>query len=131
MRDAPAPDDAAQADDVARAQAARHVRRKKIDVDDDLLSRRDQLKLRSDYLRNQLSFKAGRVQPVFRAADRVADGGQWVKAHPGLVAVAVAGLLGAVIARPRAFMRLGSRAFAAWQMVQRTQPLVRAFMRRG
>ncbi|WP_448253659.1 YqjK family protein [Ottowia oryzae] len=131
MNEAPAPGAAGLADDAARVQVARHLRRKKIDVDDSLLSRRDQLKLRSDYLRNQLSFKAGRVQPVFRAADRVADGAQWVKAHPGLVAVAVAGLLGAVIARPRAFMRLGSRAFAAWQMVQRTQPLVRAFMRRG
>ena len=71
------------------------------------------------------------MQPVFRAADHVFNGAEWVKAHPGLVVVGVAGLLGAAIARPRAFMRLGSRAFATWQMVQRTQPLVRAFMRRG
>ncbi|MFD1711984.1 hypothetical protein FVQ98_05500 [Ottowia sp. GY511] len=103
---------------------------KRIDVDDDLLARRDALKMRSEYLRHQLSFKATGIQPAFRATDRVAEGLGWVKAHPGLVAAAGAALLGAVVARPRAFMRLGTRAFAAWQMVQRVQPMVRAFTRR-
>lgn len=111
----------------AKRRAARHG----FDVDDNLLVRRDRLKMRSDFLRNQLTFQAGGAKPALRAADRLADGLDWVKAHPGLVAVGVAALLGAVVARPRAFMRVGSRAFAAWQIVQRTQPMVRAFMRRG
>ena len=118
-------------DESAREDAPHGVAgRKRIDADDDLLARREQLKMRSDYLRHQLSLKSVRTQPVFRAADRMGEGLNWVKAHPGLVAVAGAALLGAVIARPRAFMRLGTRAFAAWQVVQRAQPMVRAFTRR-
>ncbi len=120
------------ADSPSEASAkARRARHRGIDADDDLLTRRDDLKMRSEYLRHQLTLKANGTKPAFRAADRVGDGLSWVKAHPGLVAVAGAALLGAVVARPRAFMRLGSRAFAVWQVVQRTQPMVRAFMRRG
>ena len=115
----------------AATQQAARAARKRIDVDDDLVERRDALKMRSEYLRHQLSFKATSIQPAFRATDRLAEGLDWVKAHPGLVAAAGAGLLGAVVARPRAFMRLGTRAFAAWQMIQRVQPMVRAFTRRG
>jgi hypothetical protein len=111
--------------------STRPTARQRIDVDDDLLARRDQLKMRSEYLRHQLTFQAGGAKPALRAVDRVGEGIDWVKAHPGLVAVAGAVLLGAVAARPRAFIRLGSRAFAAWQIVQRAQPVVRAFMRRG
>lgn len=115
----------------SRSQAAAPAGdRSRSSVNDDLLARRDQLKMRSDSLRHQLSLKSRRAQPVFRAADRMGDGLDWVKAHPGLVAVAGAALLGAAIARPRAFMRLGTRAFAVWQMVQRAQPVVRAFTRR-
>ena len=108
-----------------------HPSRRKDRVDDDLLDRRDQLKMRSEYLRHQLSFQSVGAQPAFRAVDRVDQGLDWVKAHPGLVGVTGAVLLGAVAARPRAFMRLGTRALAAWQLVQRAQPLVRAFMRRA
>ena len=104
--------------------------RRKIAVDDDLLARREQLKMRSEYLRHQLSFKSARAKPVFRAVDTLGEGLDWVKAHPGVVAVAGAALLGAAAARPRAFMRLGARALAAWQLVQRVQPVARAFMRR-
>lgn len=95
----------------------------------DLIERREQLRMRSDVLRHRLAFRATRLQPAFRATDRAADGLNWVRRHPGLVLVAGAAMLGAVVARPRAFMRLGTRAFAAWQIVQRTQPMVRAFMR--
>lgn len=123
----------AAAADQATAAADQAVRaaRKRIDVDDDLLARRDALKMRSDYLRQQLSVKVKNIQPAFRATDHIADGLGWVKAHPGAVAVVGAALLGAAVARPRAFMRLGTRALAAWQMVQRVQPMVRAFTRRS
>lgn len=107
------------------------VGRKKIDVDDDLLARRERLKMRSEYLRHQLSFKAASVKPVFRAADTLGDGLDWVKAHPVVVPVAAAVLLGAMVARPRAFVRLGARVLGAWQVVQRVQPVARALMRRG
>ena len=110
---------------------SRRPHRNRIDNDDDLLARRDELKMRSESLRNRLTFQSSGAKPAFRAADRVADGVGWVKAHPGLVAVAAAALLGAVVARPRTFVRLGSRAIATWQVVQRAQPMVRAFMRRG
>ena len=117
--------------DTATGERAPAAARKRIDVDDDLLARRDQLKMRSEALRHQLSFQANRTKPVFRAADRMASGMDWVKAHPGLVAVVAAALLGAIAARPRAFVRVGSRALATWQIAQRAQPVVRAFMRRG
>ena len=104
---------------------------KPVDVGGDLLARRDQLKMRSEYLRQQLSLKSSRAQPALRAADRVGDGLGWVKAHPAAMVVASAALLGAIAARPRTFVRLGARALSVWQVAQRVQPLVRAFMRQG
>lgn len=95
----------------------------------DLIERREALKMRSEELRHRLAFRSASIKPALQATDRVADGVDWVKRHPGLVAVVGAAVLGAVLARPRAFMRLGGRAFAAWQLVQRAQPVVRAFMR--
>ena len=100
-------------------------------VDNDgLLARRDHLKMRSELLRQRLALRAEGARPVFNAADRVADGVRWVKHNPALLALAAAALVGAVAARPRAFVRLGTRAFAAWQMFQRVQPVVRTLLRR-
>ncbi len=94
-----------------------------------LQARREELLMRSDALRNRMSWRSRSLKPAFQASDRVAEGVRWVRGHPALVAVAGAALLGALAARPGAFMRLGTRAFAAWQLFQRVQPMVRTLRR--
>lgn len=94
-----------------------------------LQARREELLMRSDLLRNRMSVRARSFQPAFHASDRVAEGVRWMRRNPALVALAGAAVLGALAARPGAFVRLGTRAFAAWQMFQRVQPMVRTLRR--
>lgn len=97
----------------------------------DLAARREQLRMRSEMLRQSLALRSrDRLRPALRLSDRVADGTQWLRQHREWVGVAGAALLGAMAVRPRALLRLGTHAFAAWQVFQRAQPMLRMFMRR-
>lgn len=95
----------------------------------DLQARREELLLRSDRLRNRMSLRMGGARGAFNAADHVAEAVQWVRQNPTIVALAGAAVLGAVAARPGAFVRLGTRAYAAWRVFQRVQPMLRGLQR--
>lgn len=112
---------------VAKPEQATHAA---ITNNDDLVVRRERLKMRSEVLRQRLSLRSDGLKPAFRASDRVAEGVDWVKHNPAVLGVAAAALIGAAVARPRAVARLGTRAFALWQVFQRVQPMVRSMMRR-
>lgn len=112
---------------IAKPEEAKHAA---ITDNDDLVVRRERLKMRSEVLRHRLTLRSGGLKPAFRASDRFADGVDWVKHNPAILAVAGAAVVGAVLARPRSVARLGTRAFALWQVFQRVQPLVRSMMRR-
>lgn len=94
-----------------------------------LQARREELLLRSELLRKRMGLRSRSLRPALRATDQVAEGARWVKEHQAFVLLAGAAVLGAAIARPGAFMRLGTRAFAAWQVIQRVQPMVRTLRR--
>ena len=94
-----------------------------------LAARREQLRLRSAQLREQLAHRVTVVQPAFRAADRVREGASWVQSNPALIALAGAALLGAAVVRPKAMLGLGLRAWSGWQMFQRVRPVANAFLR--
>lgn len=96
----------------------------------DLHARREELRMRSEALRQSLAIRSQRARPAFHAADRVNEGLQWMRQHREWVGVAAAAVLGSLAVRPRLLMRLGPRLYTAWTLAQRAQPLLRMFMRR-
>jgi hypothetical protein len=90
----------------------------------DLPARREQLRMRSEHLRQRLAAHAARLKPALRASDRIAAGLAWIKRHPTAAAAAVTALAAVAGARPRALLRLGTRAFAAWQAVRSARPVI-------
>lgn len=97
---------------------------------EDLLVRREQLRVRSAQLREQIAVRAQVARPALRLADRVQAGTGWMRSHPELLAVAGAAVLGAVVVRPRRALSLGLRLWSGWQVFQRVRPLVNALMGR-
>ena len=98
----------------------------------DLAARREQLRLRSAQLREQIAVRAQVLQPGFRAVDRVRGGVQsarHLRHNQALVLLAGAALAGATLARPRAMVNLGLRAWSGWQVFRRVRPLVGSFLR--
>jgi hypothetical protein len=89
---------------------------------DDLLARREQLKLRSARLRDQIARRAQVLNPALHLADRV-------RAQPWL-ALAGAAALGALAARPKGAVLLGLRLWSGWQAVRRAKPLLYALFGR-
>ncbi len=97
--------------------------------DTDLAARREQLRLRSAQLREQLAVHTRVMRPAFNAADHMRDGVQSLRDNRALVLLASAALAGAVLARPRAALNLGLRAWSGWQLFRRVRPVVSGFMR--
>ncbi len=95
----------------------------------DLAARREQLRLRSAQLREQLTVRTQVMRPAFRAADQVRGGVQHLRENRALMLLAGAAVAGAVLARPRAAVNLGLRAWSGWQLFRRLQPVVNTFMR--
>lgn len=95
----------------------------------ELAARREQLRLRSAQLREQLAHRATVVQPAFRVADRVREGASWVQSNPAVILLAGAAVAGAVLVRPKAVLGLGLRVWSGWQMFQRVRPMANAFLR--
>ena len=88
---------------------------------EDLQLRKLMLLQRSAVQRQMLAIQARQIMaPAVRVADRVKAGGQWVRAHPALVAGAAALMLAW---RPKAVLGLAARSLGLWSTVRRVLPL--------
>lgn len=102
---------------------------------EDLLARREQLRLRSAQLREQIAIRIQVLQPVFRATDRVRGGVRGVqqvrqgRAPYVLGLLALSALAGALLVRPRVATSLALRAWSGWQMYRRARPVVERVLR--
>jgi hypothetical protein len=102
------------------------------DTGADLATRREQLRLRSAQLREQIAVRTTVFRPVFRATDRVRGGVHAVthaRHNHALALLAVSAVAGALLVRPRAAMQLGLRAWSGWQMFRRVRPVLGAVLR--
>ncbi|MDO5693008.1 MAG: YqjK family protein [Pseudomonadota bacterium] len=98
----------------------------------DLAVRREQLRLRSAQLREQIAVRTSVFRPVFNATDRVRGGVRSVKSarsNHALALLAGSAVVGALLVRPRLAVNLGLRAWSGWQMFRRVQPLVNSVLR--
>lgn len=95
----------------------------------DLAARREQLRLRSAQLREQLAARTHVMRPAFRAADRVRGGVDLVQQNPALIALAGAAVAGALLVRPRAVVSVGLKLWTGWQTFHRFRPLINTFLR--
>lgn len=81
----------------------------------ELALKKQRLVLASAALRQSLAEDARPLRPLLGAADTVAAGVRWIKARPGLVALATAV---AVVSRPRFLLRWGRRGYLAWKTLR-------------
>lgn len=98
----------------------------------DLAARREQLRLRSAQLREQIAVRTDLFRPVFNATDRVRSGVRNVKDLPSnhaFMLLAGAAAAGALLVRPRAAINLGVRAWSGWRVYRRMRPLVNSVLR--
>jgi hypothetical protein len=98
----------------------------------DLVARREQLRLRSAQLREQIAARASVLQPGMRAVDRVRQGVGAVRGlrhNHAVVLLGVAALAGATLVRPKVMVNFGLRAWSGWQMFRRIQPVLNSFLR--
>lgn len=96
----------------------------------DLLARREQLRLRSASLREQIAQRAQVLRPALRLADRARAAAGWARRHPAWLALAGAAALGVLGARPRRMLTLGLRAWSAWQALRRLKPVLAFLLER-
>ncbi|HET8694000.1 MAG TPA: YqjK family protein [Aquabacterium sp.] len=95
----------------------------------DLATRKLLLQQRSAVLRELLALQLERtVEPMFSAADKLNEGGRWVRKHPALMGVLGAALL---IWRPRGAMSVLSKGLGLWQTWLRIRPLVEKWLSRA
>lgn len=88
----------------------------------DLALKKRLLRTHSTLLRHQLSADwQHTTAPVTRVADQARQGARWLRAHPALVAGAVAALL---VWRPSAMLGAARRGLWLWQAWQRVQPML-------
>mgnify|MGYP001328098380 CR=1 FL=1 len=95
----------------------------------DLAARREQLRLRSAQLREQIAVGTRVLRPGLRAVDRVRGGVRSVRDNQALVLLLGAALAGATLARPRAMVNLGLRAWSGWQVFRRLRPVIGSVLR--
>lgn len=88
---------------------------------DDLRLRKLMLRQRSAVQRQMLGIQSRQLlAPVARTVGRVKAGGEWVRAHPALVA----GLAALLVAwRPKAVLGLAARSLGLWSTVRRVLPV--------
>ncbi len=86
----------------------------------DLRLRKLMLQQRSAVQRQMLGIQVRQVvAPTVRVLDRVKAGGQWVRAHPALIA----GVAALVLAwRPKAVLGMAARSLGLWQTARRLAP---------
>lgn len=99
----------------------------------DLAARKEQLRLRSEQLRERIATRAQVLRPGLRLVDRVRSGMQSVRKlnhrHHTLMLVGAV-LLGMTLSRPRAAFNLGLRVWSGWQVLRRVQPVLGSLWRR-
>ncbi len=98
----------------------------------DLATRREQLRLRSAQLREQIAVRSHIFQPAFRATDKVRGGVQRARRvgdNQALMLLAGSAVVGAMLVRPGVALRLGARALSGWQMYRRVRPMVNTLLR--
>ena len=98
----------------------------------DLATRREQLRLRSAQLRDQIAVRSHIFQPAFKATDRVRGGVQRARRvgdNQALLLLAGAALAGAALVRPRLALGLGARVLSGWRMYRRVRPMVNSLLR--
>lgn len=98
----------------------------------DLAVRREQLRLRSAQLREQIAVRTNVFRPLFQATDRVRGGVHSVRNarnNHALLLLAGSALAGAFLARPRVAATVGMRLWSGWQMFRRVRPLVNTVLR--
>jgi hypothetical protein len=78
----------------------------------ELAVRRGELKAKIEMQRTALAQHARPLAEVLSKADRVVEGIEWLKRHPGAVGAAVAAV---AVARPRRTWNLAKRGFFLWQ----------------
>lgn len=79
-------------------------------------ARRERLIAAAAVQRESLARDVAVWAPVGRAADRVWNGVEWVRAHPQVLLVAAGVML---VLRPRRTLRWTLRAFSVWQAYRR------------
>ncbi|HTO47148.1 MAG TPA: YqjK-like family protein [Burkholderiales bacterium] len=79
---------------------------------DQIHARREQLLARSAAQRDELALLLAPLKGPLALADRGLAVAQYVRAHPGLVAIAVAGF---VVFSPKRAFRWARRAFSVWR----------------
>ena len=97
-----------------------------------LATRREQLRLRSAQLREQIAVRSQVFQPAFRVSVRGRAPGPTLCPFPALrrpLLLGGAALAGALLVRPRAALQLGIRAWSGWQVYRRMRPLVNSVLR--
>lgn len=95
---------------------------------DTLALQRELLRARSAVLRAGIAQDLRTLAAPLAAGDQARGALQWLKAHP-LVPLAGVALL--VAARPRRVLRLGLKAFGAWQLWRRARRLWRSVQAAG
>ena len=96
----------------------------------DLLARRDQLRLRSALLREQIAQRAQTLRPALRLADRARAGAGWARRHPAWLAAAGGAALGVLATRPKRALALALRAWSAWRVLRRFKPALAFLLER-
>lgn len=81
----------------------------------DLALKKQRLLMASAAQREQLALHAAGVQPLFSGADKVVTGLLWLRQHPLLIAASSAAVF---ILRPRFLVRLATRGYSTWQLIQ-------------
>lgn len=81
----------------------------------ELAAKRGELKAKIEMQRTALGEHARPVAEMLAKADRVVEGVEWLKRHPGAVGAAVAAI---VVAKPRRAWNLAKRGFFLWQSWQ-------------
>lgn len=87
----------------------------------ELAARRERLVERSGALRAQLGRHVQALAPLDAAGKRIAHIGEFVRAHPALLAGAAVFV---AVARPRFLLRWARRAFVGWRLFQSARALL-------
>ncbi len=86
----------------------------------ELALKKQRLQFDSDRRRAAMADALGFVSPLCAAADQLKAGTRWLAERPAIPVAIGAALL---VARPRAVLRWGRRAWLGWQMWRRTRDL--------
>lgn len=82
----------------------------------ELALRKQRLQLRVEMQRQDVTWRAEGLTPLFDAADRIRDAAHWAREHATLLA---GGALAVVAFKPRLLVRAARRGWGAWHTFKR------------